>query len=423
MHNHIIKNFDKIAKTPARRKALQIAEAGLEAINTNNVIHRNIKLHGKILHIQDLKLDLHYYNNIYVVSFGKAACDAILAINEILGSRITQGIAVDIKTEKCPNKNIKIFKGTHPTPTNVNVEAAQEIIKLSQDISEKDLVICVVSGGGSSLLVGSKQEVLDGKLIYDEFLHTGGDIIEMNTLRKHASILKAGGLAKQFYPAKIIGLIFSDIPGSKIQDVASGPTFKDESTLKDVESLLKKYKLDLDKKIQFHETPKEEKYFDNVKNILLVSNHTAIEAMHAKATDLNFKVEIYSEKTYEKTNTLAKKLNENLKPNTVRLCAGEPSVTSYKGTFGKGGRNQQLALESMEYMSTNQVFISVGSDGVDNSDMAGAIVDSESLDKVKDYQKHQEGLDAYPVFKDLQDHLDTGPTGSNVADLMISLKY
>ena len=119
---------------------------------------------------------------------------------------------------------------------------------------------------------------------------------------------------------------------------------------------------------------------------------------------------------------MAKKLNENLKPNTVRLAAGEPAITPYIGKFGKGGRNQQLALESMEYLEKDQVFISMASDGVDNSDMDGAIVDGDSLAKVENYEEHKDGLDAYPVFKKLNDHLDTGPTGSNVADLMIALK-
>lgn len=421
MNKHLIKNFDSLATTDLRTKALEIAEAGLWAINTHNVITTNIKLEGNILTIQNLTFDLKTFNNIYLIAFGKAAFDAAASIAQILGDKITSGVAIDIKDTVSKYPNIQFITGTHPTPSPQNVLASQEIIKLSSNITDKDLVLCVVSGGGSALLVGSEEEVKIGKQIYDAFLPTGGDIVEMNTLRKHASVLKAGNLAKIFFPARMVGLIFSDIPGSKIEDVASGPTFKDTSTLEDVNTLIEKYKLEGVKDIKFTETPKEDKYFENVSNLLLVSNKNAVQAMQQKASELGFQTEIYSQNTYEDVSTLAKNMNLRMQQNHARIAGGEPKLIVAKA-HGQGGRNQQLALEAIQYLDDHAVFISIASDGVDNSTAAGGIVDKSSLQKIPDYKAAVESLDAFNILKASGDQIITDPTGSNVADLMISLK-
>lgn len=425
MPNYLIQNFNKLAFSNERKFTLLIAEAGLRAINTKKVIENSIKLINNSLQIKDQIFDLSNFKKIYVIGFGKASCDAILAINDLLKNKISSGVAIDVRTTFCENPNIKIYKGSHPKPTSDNLVAAAEIIELAKRVTKDDLVICIVSGGGSALLSVSEEEIHLNSLIYDEFLKSGGNINELNTLRKHISSLKGGNLAKRFYPATTVSLIFSDIPGGQIENVASGPTFLDSTTLQNVTSVIEKYKLSALSRVRFVETPKEQKYFEKVTNILLVSNHQAIEAMYKKAKELNLSPEIYSETILDNISKVATELNSNLQKGWVRLGGGEPAITSYKGKFGKGGRNTQLALESLPYLQKGQAFISIASDGLDNSDITGAIVDFNSLERVKahfNFEEQRQNLDSYPVFESLGDLIKTGPTGSNVADLMISLR-
>lgn len=425
MADHQIENFDQLASNGARKVALIVAEAGLQAINTQKVIKEHLSFTSNLLQIKDQMFELGQFKKIYVVGFGKASCDAILAVNDLLKYKISSGIAIDIRSAACENPNIKIFKGSHPKPTPDNLVATQEILKLMKKITGDDLVICIVSGGGSALLCASEDEYNLSDLIYQEFLKTGGNINELNTLRKHLSSLKGGNLAKSFYPATIISLVFSDIPGGNTENVASGPTFFDSSTLQDVRNILNKYQLAKLSQIQFVETPKEQKYFEKVSNILLVSNIDAVEAMSQKAKELNLNPEIYSATILNRVDEVAQNLNSNLKNGQARLAGGEPAIVVYKNILGKGGRNSQLVLESLPYLQENQVFISLASDGLDNCDMAGVIADFQSLGRVKasfDYESQRHNLDSYPVFEKLGDLIKTGPTGSNVADLMISLR-
>lgn len=423
---HPIKNYSLLATSSARKIALDIAETGLRAISTEEIIKQNLKLDGNVLKVKNHFFDLGKFRKVCVIGFGKASCDAILAINNILQSRISAGIAIDIRTVYCDNPNIKIYKGSHPKPTADNYLATQEILDLSKQTSKDTFIICIVSGGGSALLCADEKECSVSNLIYDQFLKTGGTITQLNTLRKHTSILKGGGLAKLFYPATIVGLIFSDIPGGEVENVASGPTYLDQTTVFDVKKMIAKYNLKALETFTYSETPKEGKYFENVTNILLVSNHQAIEAMAERAKKLNFTCQILSESVGDQISLVASIFNSNLKPNQIRLGGGEPLVKAYPGKFGKGGRNTQLVLESIPYLLKNQVFISIASDGVDNSDAAGAIADYESLKKINssglNLEEQKNALDSYPVFEKIGDLIKTGPTGANVADLMISLR-
>lgn len=423
--SNIIKNFDSLSITSLRKKALTIIEAGLNSINTNFIIHQDIKLEGNILSIKDKSFDLEKFEKVFIFAFGKNSLDALKSLDQILGDKITLGIGIDTKTEDLKNQKIKVYQGTHPKPSQPNFEATQKILETAKTLTEKDLVICVVSGGGSALLCTDQTECDWSIKIYDIFLPTGGNINELNTLRKHASKVKGGNLAKILSPATIVSLIFSDVPGGQLEDVASGPTYKANSSLQDVQNIIAKYNLKFPPEITFSETPKEEGIFNKVTNILLVSNHTALVAMQNKAEELGFKTEIYSETTTEKIPDLAKKLNQNLTSNTARLCAGEPGIVTYQQELGKGGRNQQLTIESLPYITNNQIFISIASDGVDNSDVAGAIADTQVLEKsqelnlnVEDFKNH---LNSYEFFKQVDANIITGPTGSNVADLMLAL--
>lgn len=416
---HIIKNFDELATTDARRTALSIVEAGLDAINTEKVVLANVKLEESKLLIKDLEINLLDYKRIRIVGFGKASCDAAVALHKVLGDRITGGAVIDIKTALCGPVTSLI--GTHPHPSPQNVAATRQIVELANDTVEDDLVLVVVSGGGSALLCWPEAECDQGDLLYTEFLKVGASISELNVVRKHLSLLKGGGLAKMFYPARIVGLVFCDVPGGDPREVASGPTYKDDTSIETAQDILDKHGL---KKLELNETPKEDKYFENVSNISLVSNLDALEAMKKKAETLNLSAEILSPKIYDTPEVAIKNFKERAKTTNVILGGGEVKLVVEKGG-GSGGRNVQLALAALEEVGED-TFVSIASDGIDNCEAAGAIADTLSLDHTKklnlDVADYLTRCDSYNFFKQTGDLIMTGQTGSNVSDLMLWLK-
>jgi len=429
---HWIKNFEELATTPNRKLALQIIESGLDAIDTENVILNSLKLENNILSIQGKSFDLNKFKKIKIVGFGKSSCQAALALEKILGSRITEGAVIGL--EQFSTKYIETFVGTHPRPTEENFEAGKKIYEIIKDSTEEDLVIVLVSGGGSALLCYPESEYIQGAKLYDVFLKTGGTISEMNTIRKHLSMMKGGGLAKIAYPATVVGLIFSDVPGDDFKNVASGATYKDDTTVAEVEKIITANNLG---KFDLIETPKEDKYFEKVHNFVLVSNKTAVEAMAKTSEELGFKVNIVSTELYDEVDKALEKIFTDVPDvgilqgrsptsGTSILAAGEPSVTVPKNA-GKGGRNLHMGLEAikMNLITDDSVFISFGSDGMDNSDAAGAIVDKETIEKAMklglDVNDYATRFDSYNFFEKTGDIIMTGPTGANVSDLMILL--
>jgi glycerate-2-kinase len=425
MQENLVKNFNELATNSNRKLAFQIMESGLNAINTESVIFNSVKLENNILSVGGENFDLSKFKNIKVVGFGKSSCDAALALEKILGSKISRGAVVGLS--KLNSEYIEIFAGTHPRPSEVNVEAGEKIYEIIKNSTEEDLIIVLVSGGGSSLLCYGKDECRDGVKLYDAFLGSGKTITEINTVRKHLSLLKGGGLAKIAYPATIIGLIFSDVPGDNFENVASGPTYKDKTTVEDAKKIIQENNLgDFD----LMETSKEDKYFDKVHNFVLVSNKIAVEAMAKKAQELNLSVNTISTDLYDEMDVMINKIFSAKREGFVVLAAGEPRILVKKGE-GKGGRNLYMGLSAIKnkFMDKkdfqNSVFISFASDGMDNSDVAGAVVDSSTIKKAEelnlDVDLYLNSFDSYTFFEKTGDMIMTGPTGANVSDLMILL--
>ena len=274
MEKNLIKNIEELSTSPLRKEALEIINSGLSAVDTQKVLKENITLNGDILTIKNNVFDLNNFDRLIFIGLGKAASEAALFFDSTLGSKINQGVVLDLKEVNC--QYIKSYETDHPRPSAKNIVASQKIVDLANNISEKDLVIIVVSGGGSAMLCWPAEECEQSINLYDSFLKTGGNIEELNTIRKHTSQIKGGGLVKLFYPAKIISLIFSDIPGENYNKVASGPTFLDESSVEDAQNILNKYQIT---NIRLNETTKEKKYLTNVININFISNKTALEKM------------------------------------------------------------------------------------------------------------------------------------------------
>jgi glycerate-2-kinase len=333
---------------------------------------------------------------------------------------------IDLVEGKMDNVVCKV--GTHPFPTTVNVAATKELVGLLDGCAEEDLIIAVISGGGSSLLCYPVDMTCEEERnITKTLMKSGANISEINTVRKHISRVKSGQLAKICYPATVISLVFSDVPGDDLSLVASGPLVKDTTTMHEAMEIMHKYNV-LDRcklpSCSMVETPKEDKYFEKVTNVLICSSKDALMAMAEKAEDLGLKPRIWQTAFQGEARKLGPQIVQETKANECLLGAGESTVT-VTGK-GRGGRNQEMALAALEHLSANQVFVTVASDGYDNSEAAGALVDQGVLQQAKrlnlSIAEYLENNDSYIFFQETGSSLQTGLTGANVSDFFVSLR-
>lgn len=424
-----IVNFDKLAENDLRKTGLLIAEAGLAAIDTEEAIKRSVVLKDNELAIKEVKVPIGGFSRIFTIAVGKCAVAAATSLKNILGEKLTGGFAYDIKPGEI--SGIEVLVGDHPFPSEKNAENSKKILKFLKDLRENDLVIFVVSGGGSALLSNPEDfSVEKEREIMKKLFRDGADIKEINTIRKHISLNRGGNLVKAAYPAKVISLIFSDVPGDNIEFVASGPTVKDTTTVADAEEVFKKYQIRSECGIVeggLMETPKDEKYFANVLNFLVVSNNVALEAMAAEAEKLGFRATIVTDVLDGEARFAGEMIAESLhnEPSKRVLLYGGETVVVVKGN-GKGGRNQELSLAGLSFIKEDELILTLASDGRDNTEAAGAICDiivkrhaaELGVDPVEFLEKN----DSYGFFEKTGDRLLTGPTGSNVADLVVAIK-
>jgi glycerate 2-kinase len=427
MNQSVIKNFDQLATTELRTQALRIAEAGFEAIDPALVIRDEVHYNPRTtkLSVRGQELILKKYKRVVCIGFGKAALSAASALQQKLGSMISCGFVIDLTQGSLGNITCRV--GTHPFPTEVNVSATKELLALVENSSEDDLIIFFISGGGSSLLCYPNEISCDSEAaIIAALTKQGATIHEMNTVRKHISKVKGGQLAKICYPATVLSLICSDVPGNQLEIIASGPTVKDDSTMGDAAQLMKRYNvLELCQmpSCKLIETPKDDKYFEKVHNILLISPEYAVEAMRVKARDLGWKAEIFSTKFEGDARELGRVIVGEANPKTCLVGAGEATVR----VTGKGleGRCQAMALASLDTLRPGQVFLPLASDGEDHSDAAGAIVDESTLSQGQklglDQKAYLANNDSYHYLEATGNLVFTGKTGSNVSDFFILL--
>lgn len=418
--NRIIKNYDELAISKLRHDALTIAESGLQAIDTALVLKNSIKIVGNCLQVKGQVFDLTKYKHIYIIGFGKVACTAAYTLEKLLENRVKEGAVIGMSQKTC--QIVDTYTGTHPLPSAQNHTATKHIEEVARQAREDDLVLVIVSGGGSALLCSSMGECDQGIKLFESFLKSGGTIEELNTVRKHISHLKGGGLAKALYPATVIGLVFSDVPGGDLAAVASGPTYLDNSTVADAQNIIDKYNLG-----SFHliETPKDKKYFAKVHNIEIVSNVIALEAMQQTAEKLSYRADIISTSQYNTAEETKSLLLEETKDGKICFMGGETKVTIPEQINGKGGRNGHLTLTMLESIAHNQVFISFASDGHDNTEAAGAIADLAVLQQANKarlpIREYLSNFDSFSFFDQLKAHIKTGILESNVSDLILLL--
>lgn len=417
-----IKNREHIETTALRGDALAILEAGYRAIDTEEAIHQNVRVQSGELEVMGKSVSLEGIERIHLIGFGKASCEASAALESVLGDRLASGVAIDVETGTC--EVVTSYQASHPKPTEQNVSASQHVVDLAESLTEHDLVIVAVSGGGSALLCWPMSECEQGQKLYEQFLSAGGTIQELNTVRKHLSGLKGGGLIEKLHPAQVVGLIFSDVPGGELSDVASGPTFYDETTVSDAKAILTKYNIDAE--FELTETPKDTALFERVTNIGLVTNSVGLTAMKNTAEELGYSSEVISTKMYDFAVPTIEQFWDRAEANTVLLGGGEIRLV-VEGGGGSGGRNLYLANEALRHIrDDSELFIAAASDGIDNCESAGGIADTDTLKRIAvqglSLEEYLADFDSYRLFNQTGDAIITGSTGANVADILMYIK-
>jgi glycerate-2-kinase len=415
----IIKKFDELATNKIRKDALDIVEAGYESISIASLIGKDLSFEQNILSIEDKKYDFKKFKNIFVVAIGKGSGLIAQKLESLIGPEsIRSGVAIDLKHRKL--KKIKVFAGTHPLPSERNILATKKLIKTLGEAKAKDLVIAIVCGGGSSLacLPAKNNTCTDLRTVSNHMLKNGATIQELNIVRKHISSIHGGNMAKYAYPASVLGLIISDVPGNAIDIVASGPISKDESSLGQAKEIANKFDL---LNIKLSETPKDDKYFKKVSKVTMTSGSTALEAMSKKAKEIGYNPVIYSDNLSGLASEIGPKMAGSVKKGQALLACGETTVIVKKP--GKGGRNQDLALSALPFLKPQSAIVSAASDGKDNIDIAGAITDTESL-KLKNNNATEavEDNQSFKTLKSINGVFNINKITANVSDFIVVLR-
>lgn len=434
-----------------REHARQIFEAGLQAVDPMQAIVRHVTLNDKVLRIGDRQFNLKDYDRILVVGAGKAVAPMAKAIEDLLGNRISDGVIVVKDEHGLPLKKIKICEASHPVPDERGVAGTAEILALVEKAAERDLVICLISGGGSALLIAPVQEIslADKQNATKLLLACGATIHEFNTVRKHLSRAKGGRLAQKADPATVTSLILSDVVGDDLDVIASGPTVPDSSTFQDAERILKGHGIwdqlapSVCKHIekgaagQTADTPKPgDTIFGNCSQVLVGNNLQALHAAGQQAHKLGYQPLILSSKVEGEAREVAKfyaaiarEVRDSQNPLAPPLCvlAGGETTVTLKGD-GRGGRNQEFALASALAIAglDKIVVLSGGTDGTDGpTDAAGAMADGATVARARENNLDPKDFlrrnDSYTFFHKLDDLIKTGPTRTNVMDIYILL--
>ncbi|MEM3730275.1 MAG: glycerate kinase [Candidatus Bathyarchaeia archaeon] len=439
--------------TPLNRKAREITlkslEAGLNAVDPKRIIESKVLLKGSTLLVDKYSFNLEKFKNVYVVGGGKASGSMAEALEKVLGNHIKSGLVNVPYGDKSKTRIIKLQEASHPIPDEAGMEGVRRILEIAEQAGENDLIICLISGGGSSLMPLPRGEISlkDKREITDALLKCGATINEINTVRKHISDFKGGWLAKKAYPATLLNLILSDVIGDPLDFIASGPTVPDSTTFSDAIKVLKKYglwdkapksirKVLLDgEKGLIPETPKaDDEVFRKVLNVVIGNNRLASQTVqaHLKSEGLNtllLTTTLEGEARHMGTMlaAIAREIaisgNPISKPAAI-IAGGETTVT-VTGK-GLGGRNQEIVLAASQKLNgmDGALIASISTDGVDGpTDAAGALADGEtltrSLEKGLAAEKFLAENDSYNFFSKLGDLIFTGPTGTNVNDVSV----
>lgn len=441
--------------------AARLIRSALDAVDPARAVHYAVRREGDLLYLAgkgteaagsppQAVYDLNQYERVLAIGGGKAGAPMVQALDEILGPRLSGGW-VNVKEGHLVDAGVPavtVHEAGHPIPDEAGRLGAQRILELAQQAGERDLVFCLISGGGSALLPLPAEGITLGDLqaLTDALLRCGATINEFNTVRKHCSQIKGGQLARAAFPATVVSLILSDVVGNPLDVIASGPTVPDTSTFADAYGVLAHYGIvdAVPERIVAHlrsgmrgevaETPKEgDPVFERVHNVIVGSNAIAAQAALAAAQEMGLHallLSTYIEGEAREVGKVAAGIAKSLVaegrplPRPACVIAGGETTVTLRGT-GKGGRNQELALAAALALDgwEGVTLVTLATDGSDGpTDAAGAIVRGDTVSRAR-----QVGLsavdflarnDSFTFFDHLGDLVRTGPTNTNVNDLL-----
>jgi glycerate 2-kinase len=447
--NQLVKEGSTELIRKARALALGSLEYALNAVDPKQMVKSKVSIEGSNLRVNGHSFDLKKFHNVYVVGGGKASGLMAEALEGKLGNYITEGRVNVPHGSKHKTSTIKLHGASHPVPDSAGIEGTRRMLAIAEQAEKDDLIICLISGGGSSLMPLPRGDIplKDKQELTTALLKSGATISEVNTVRKHISDFKGGWLAKKAYPATILNVILSDVVGDALDSIASGPAVPDPTTFVDARKVLEKYDLwastpsSVRKVLSqgeqglIAETPKaDDAAFKKVYNVIIGNNRSASLAActYLKSESLNallLTATLEGEAKHAGTMlaSVASKIlaSDNPVPKPAGIIAGGETTVAVAGK-GLGGRNQELALAAALGLNgfDGVVLASLSTDGVDGpTDAAGAIVDGETVARATTLGLNPEEYltenDSYHFFSKLGDLIVTGPTGTNVNDISV----
>jgi len=428
--------------------ALTVLEAALDAADPAQAIRRMVFGSDHTLWVDGTAYDLRRFKRVVVVGGGKAGASMAAAIEEIVEDRITAGVVSVKYGYTAPTQIIEVREAAHPVPDEAGVSNTRDMVKLLREATRDDLVICLISGGGSALMTLPVEGVSldDVQILTQTLLKSGAPIEAINAVRKHLSQVQGGQMARLAYPATLITLVLSDVVGSPLDVIASGPTVPDPTTFAHAQAVLARYVESsvIPSSIRRYllrglsggvqETPKaDDEAFDRIQTVIIADNARAAQAAVEKAAEAGYHtlllstfVEGEAREVGRVLAALGKEIVTHNRPVPRPAClilGGETTVT-VRGN-GRGGRNQELALAAaLAIQGWDDVLIaSLGTDGSDGpTDAAGGIVDGSTVSRGQALGLSAVAAldqnDAYTFLSQTDNLLVTGPTNTNVNDLM-----
>ena len=453
----MLANFKDIKNMPQSENIRNILREALDAVDPKKAVENFFLDDGLSKYFREKSIQFSDIQNIYLIGVGKAVLPMANGVIAFFGYRKVRGALItkhiDQKLVQIFPPDVSVIRGAHPVPDDSSIASARKIVHSVNDSSENDLVVCLISGGGSSLMTLPYEKISLSSIqnLTKELLESGADINEINTIRKHVDRIKGGGLLQHVWPSHSITLILSDVIGDSITMIASGPTAADPTTYKDAMNILEKYGLlfKVDESIVNHlidgtegnapETVKPgEKVLEKNSNVIVGSIAHAANAALQKAKELGFNAEIVTTSLTGEARVRGKQIGERIselreqKNDTDRpICliyGGETTVTITGD--GKGGRNQELALSAAKEIDgrENCYVITLATDGEDGpTDAAGALVSGDTFKSARkvglDAEEFLNNNDSYHFFERIGSPIKTGPTGTNVNDLTLGFVF
>lgn len=451
LHKAGIRYIGLMNASLVRDHAVQVLQSAIESVQPARLMRECLRVHDGVLTVAGHSIPVNSFERLYVIGAGKASAAMALESERILGDLITDGIVTTKYRHSLPTQRLRILEAAHPVPDGQGVAAVAQTLNLLAQVTSKDIVICLISGGASALWIdvppgAALSEVQE---TFDQLIKCGASIEEINTVRKHLSAIKGGQLVRHCQGARVFTLLISDVPGDDAGVIASGPTVADASTFSDAYGVLARYGLldqlpvaivrhiEKGKAGSLPDTPKPgDPLFDRTVNLVTGNNHKAVRAAALQATALGYHTHIIPRLVTGDAVVEARLLVDTALswqgPRPACLIQGGETTVKVTGK-GKGGRNQHFVLTALRAMQSLPAgaaevltIVSGGTDGTDGpTDATGAVGDWDTLQQAAvlqlDLDAYWQRQNAYPFLEATGSLIITGPTQTNVMDVMIAI--